>query len=96
YLVIVDLPNLERLSSSIADHQNLISLKLCNCPKLKYFSEKGLPASLWRLEMSGSPLLEEMYTKDGGQYRHLLTNLPCVIINGRALDLDLKQMRNDY
>ncbi|KDO53176.1 hypothetical protein CISIN_1g000568mg [Citrus sinensis] len=96
YLVIADLPNLERLSSSIFYHQNLTKLKLCNCPKLKYFPEKGLPASLLRLEISGCPLIEERYIKDGGQYRHLLTYIPCIIINGRPVDLDLKQRRIEY
>ncbi|KAL9451749.1 hypothetical protein AB3S75_013337 [Citrus x aurantiifolia] len=39
-LSIYKFPNLERLSSSIVDLQNLTELYLYDCPKLKYFPEK--------------------------------------------------------
>ncbi|KAL9448628.1 hypothetical protein AB3S75_016001 [Citrus x aurantiifolia] len=71
-------PNLERLSSSIVDLQNLTELRLYGCPKLKYFPEKGLPSSLLQLEIGGCPLIEEKCKKDGGQYWDLLTHIPCV------------------
>ncbi|XP_024040896.1 putative disease resistance RPP13-like protein 1 [Citrus clementina] len=58
-LRIVDFPNLERLSSSIVDLQNLTSLYLYDCPKLKYFPEKGLPSSLLQLDIYRCPLMEE-------------------------------------
>ncbi|GAY64235.1 hypothetical protein CUMW_232020 [Citrus unshiu] len=70
-LEIFNFPNLERLSSSICD-QNLTSLKLTNCPKLKYFPEKGLPASLLRLEIKKCPLIEKMCRQDIGPYWHLI------------------------
>ncbi|KAL9451741.1 hypothetical protein AB3S75_013331 [Citrus x aurantiifolia] len=74
-------PNLERLSSSIVDLQNLTSLRLRDCPKLKYFPEKGLPASLLQLQIEGCPLIEEKYRKDGGQYWDLLTHIPRVVVD---------------
>ncbi|GAY61493.1 hypothetical protein CUMW_210410 [Citrus unshiu] len=73
-------PNLERLSSSIVDLQNLASLYLGDCPKLKYFPEKGLPSSLLQLDIWGCPLIEEKCRKDGGQYWDLLTHIPDVTI----------------
>lgn len=48
-------PNLERLSSSMY-HQNLSSLKLWSCPKLKCFPGKGLPCSLLVLDIWEYPL----------------------------------------
>ncbi|KDO39322.1 hypothetical protein CISIN_1g039954mg, partial [Citrus sinensis] len=51
-LMINNFPNLERLSSSIVDLQNLTILQLYNCPKLKYFPEKGLPSSLLELDIN--------------------------------------------
>ncbi|GAY61484.1 hypothetical protein CUMW_210350, partial [Citrus unshiu] len=75
-LRIVDFPNLERLSSSIVDLQNLTHLNLVDCPKLKYFPEKGLPSSLLQLGFWGCPLIEEKCRKDGGQYWDLLTHIP--------------------
>ncbi|XP_052297992.1 putative disease resistance RPP13-like protein 1 isoform X2 [Citrus sinensis] len=80
-LRIVDFPNLERLSSSIVDLQNLTSLYLYDCPKLKYFPEKGLPSSLLQLDIYRCPLMEEKCRKDGGQYWDLLTHIPFVRIN---------------
>ncbi|KAH9684615.1 putative disease resistance RPP13-like protein 1 [Citrus sinensis] len=80
-LWIEDFPNLEHLSSSIVDLQNLTSLGLYNCPKLKYFPEKGLPSSLLLLWIEGCPLIEEKCRKDGGQYWDLLTHIPYVVID---------------
>ncbi|KDO37252.1 hypothetical protein CISIN_1g018478mg [Citrus sinensis] len=71
-LAIFSFPNLERLSSSIVDLQNLTSLYLVGCPKLKYFPEKGLPSSLLELWIGGCPLIEEKCRKDGGQYFYSL------------------------
>ncbi|KAH9684424.1 putative disease resistance RPP13-like protein 1 [Citrus sinensis] len=79
-LEIYNFPNLERLSSSIVDLQNLTSLYLKNCPKLKYFPEKGLPSSLLKLSIYDCPLIEEKCREDGGQYWALLTHLPYVEI----------------
>ncbi|XP_052298462.1 putative disease resistance RPP13-like protein 1 [Citrus sinensis] len=80
-LWIFNFPNLERLSSSIVDLQNLTELKLHNCPKLKYFPEKGLPSSLLQLQIVGCPLMKEKCRKDGGQYWDLLTHIPLVEID---------------
>ncbi|KAH9684595.1 putative disease resistance RPP13-like protein 1 [Citrus sinensis] len=80
-LWIEDFPNLERLSSSIVDLQNLIELVLWGCPKLKYFPEKGLPSSLLQLQIWSCPLITEKCRKDGGQYWDLLTHIPYVVIN---------------
>ncbi|KAL9448732.1 hypothetical protein AB3S75_016101 [Citrus x aurantiifolia] len=77
-LWIEDFPNLERLSSSIVDLQNLTHLYLGDCPKLKYFPEKGLPSSLLELWIWDCPLIEEKCRKDGGQYWDLLTHIPRV------------------
>ncbi|KDO53848.1 hypothetical protein CISIN_1g042986mg [Citrus sinensis] len=79
HLDIFNFPNLERLSSSICD-QNLTSLKLKNCPKLKYFPKKGLPASLLRLEIEKCPLIAKRCRQDRGQYWHLLIHVPCILI----------------
>ncbi|KDO39269.1 hypothetical protein CISIN_1g035732mg, partial [Citrus sinensis] len=76
-------PNLERLSSSIVDLQNLTLLQLWGCPKLKYFPKKGLPSSLLELDIVGCPLIEEKCRKDGGQYWDLLTHIPYVLIAGK-------------
>ncbi|XP_052297171.1 putative disease resistance RPP13-like protein 1 isoform X4 [Citrus sinensis] len=80
-LWIEDFPNLERLSSSIVDLQNLTILQLIDCPKLKYFPEKGLPSSLLELWIWDCPLIEEKCRKDGGQYWNLLTHIPYVSID---------------
>ncbi|XP_052297987.1 putative disease resistance RPP13-like protein 1 isoform X7 [Citrus sinensis] len=80
-LVISKFPNLERLSSSIVDLQNLTELDLRWCPKLKYFPEKGLPSSLLQLEIWSCPLIEEKCREDGGQYWDLLTHVPYVQID---------------
>ncbi|KDO40228.1 hypothetical protein CISIN_1g048507mg [Citrus sinensis] len=77
-LWIYNFPNLERLSSSIVDLQNLTELRLLNCPKLKYFPEKGLPSSLLQLSIYRCPLIAEKCRKDGGQYWDLLTHIPHV------------------
>ncbi|GAY63795.1 hypothetical protein CUMW_228530 [Citrus unshiu] len=82
-LLICNFPNLERLSSSIVDLQNLTELYLCDCPKLKYFPEKGLPSSLLQLWIYLCPLIEEKCRKDGGQYWDLLTHIPLVEIGFR-------------
>ncbi|KAH9750225.1 putative disease resistance RPP13-like protein 1 [Citrus sinensis] len=78
-------PNLERLSSSIVDLQNLTSLFLYHCPKLKYFPEKGLPSSLLELIIYRCPLIAEKCGKDGGQYWDLLTHIPHVAIDGKSI-----------
>ncbi|GAY67851.1 hypothetical protein CUMW_259710 [Citrus unshiu] len=83
-LMINNFPNLERLSSSIVDLQNLTILQLYNCPKLKYFPEKGLPSSLLELDINRCPLIEEKCRKDGGQYWDLLTHIPCVLIDFKS------------
>ena len=82
-LWIVSFPNLERLSSLIVDLQNLTELYIWDCPKLKYFPEKGLPSSLLELEIFGCPLMEEKCRKDGGQYWDLLTHIPLVVIDDK-------------
>ncbi|GAY67848.1 hypothetical protein CUMW_259710 [Citrus unshiu] len=95
-LMINNFPNLERLSSSIVDLQNLTILQLYNCPKLKYFPEKGLPSSLLELDINRCPLIEEKCRKDGGQYWDLLTHIPCVLIDFKSAFGDnvlIKQMR---
>ncbi|GAY63794.1 hypothetical protein CUMW_228520 [Citrus unshiu] len=86
-LLICNFPNLERLSSSIVDLQNLTELYLCDCPKLKYFPEKGLPSSLLQLWIYLCPLIEEKCRKDGGQYWDLLTHIPLVEIDSEAFTL---------
>ncbi|KDO37121.1 hypothetical protein CISIN_1g039944mg [Citrus sinensis] len=78
-------PNLERLSSSIVDLQNLTELYLFGCPKLKYFPEKGLPSSLLELRISRCPLIAEKCRKDGGQYWDLLTHIPRVEIDWKSV-----------
>ncbi|KDO37747.1 hypothetical protein CISIN_1g007138mg [Citrus sinensis] len=78
-------PNLERLSSSIVDLQNLTELVLVNCPKLKYFPEKGLPSSLLQLQIYCCPLIAEKCRKDGGQYWDLLTHIPHVVIDDKRV-----------
>ncbi|KAH9684348.1 putative disease resistance RPP13-like protein 1 [Citrus sinensis] len=83
YLRIEGFPNLERLTSSIVDLQNLTGLVLGGCRKLKYFPEKGLPSSLLYLRISRCPLMAEKCRKDGGQYWDLLTHIPCVEIYGK-------------
>ncbi|KDO37797.1 hypothetical protein CISIN_1g048826mg [Citrus sinensis] len=82
-LWISNFPNLERLSSSIVDLQNLTSLYLLDCPKLRYFPEKGLPSSLLQLHIYRCPLIEEKCRKDGGQYWDLLTHIPYARIAGK-------------
>ncbi|GAY51338.1 hypothetical protein CUMW_133440 [Citrus unshiu] len=84
-LGISNFPNLERLSSSIVDLQNLTELYLWECPKLKYFPEKGLPSSLLHLYIEGCPLIEEKCRKDGGQYWDLLTHIPLVLIDWKSV-----------
>ncbi|XP_024040609.1 putative disease resistance RPP13-like protein 1 [Citrus clementina] len=84
-LEIFNFPNLERLSSSIVDLQNLTALRLHNCPKLKYFPEKGLPSSLLQLQIAGCPLIAEKCRKDGGQYWDLLTHIPHVVIDWKSV-----------
>ncbi|KAH9684410.1 putative disease resistance RPP13-like protein 1 [Citrus sinensis] len=82
-LSIAFFPNLESLSSSIVDLQNLTKLTLYDCPKLKYFPEKGLPSSLLQLRIYRCPLIEEKCRKDGGQYWDLLTHIPYARIAGK-------------
>ncbi|KDO37965.1 hypothetical protein CISIN_1g0480622mg, partial [Citrus sinensis] len=84
-LWIFNFPNLERLSSSIVDLQYLTSLYLLECPKLKYFPEKGLPSSLLLLIIWECPLIVEKCRKDGGQYWDLLTHIPRVEIDGKSV-----------
>ncbi|KAL9448590.1 hypothetical protein AB3S75_015967 [Citrus x aurantiifolia] len=84
-LEIFNFPNLERLSSSIVDLQNLTELRLHNCPKLKYFPEKGLPSSLLELQIVGCPLIAEKCRKNGGQYWDLLTHIPSVEIDWKSV-----------
>ncbi|KAL9451742.1 hypothetical protein AB3S75_013332 [Citrus x aurantiifolia] len=81
-LSISKFPNLERLSSSVVDLQNLTELHLYHCRKLKYFPKKGLPSSLLQLWIQGCPLIGEKCRKDGGQYWDLLTHIPYVEIVG--------------
>ena len=82
-LSIAFFPNLESLSSSIVDLQNLTELHLVDCPKLKYFPEKGLPSSLLQLRIVDCPLIEKKCRKDGGQYWDLLTHIPRVEIDDK-------------
>ncbi|KAL9451901.1 hypothetical protein AB3S75_013476 [Citrus x aurantiifolia] len=85
FLWIFNFPNLERLSSSIVDLQNLTYLYLQYCPKLKYFPEKGLPSSLLQLNIYDCPLIAEKCRKDGGQYWDLLTHIPSVAIDWKCV-----------
>ncbi|GAY69533.1 hypothetical protein CUMW_289150, partial [Citrus unshiu] len=87
-LWIYNFPNLERLSSSIVDLQNLTELGLYHCPKLKYFPEKGLPSSLLQLRIVDCPLIEKKCRKDGGQYWDLLTHIPLAVIAGKWVFYD--------
>lgn len=79
-LEIFNCPNLESLSSSSICDQNLTSLKLINCLKLKNFPKMGLPVSLLRLEIEKCPLIEKRCRQDRGQYWHLVIHVSCVWI----------------
>ena len=84
-LEIVRFSNLEYLSSVGESLPSLECLILDDCPKLRYFPDKGLPPSLLQLHISNCPLIEESCRKDGGQYWHLISNIPCVYINFRCV-----------
>ncbi|XP_024038834.1 putative disease resistance protein At3g14460 [Citrus clementina] len=88
-LSIYNFSNLERLPSSIVDLQNLTHLYLCDCPKLKYFPEKGLPSSLLRLRIWRCPLIKKKCRKDGGRYWDLLTHIPYVEIDDKLVFGDI-------
>ncbi|KAL9448735.1 hypothetical protein AB3S75_016104 [Citrus x aurantiifolia] len=92
-LAIEGFPNLERLTSSIVDLQNLTGLVLGGCRKLKYFPEKGLPSSLLQLSINRCPLIEEKCRKDGGQYWDLLTHIPRVEISDVEMSVDGREVR---
>ncbi|KAH9686015.1 putative disease resistance RPP13-like protein 1 [Citrus sinensis] len=81
HLWIYDFQNLECLSSVGQNLTSLVYLWLYACPKLKYFSDKGLPTSLLQLYIKDCPLIEEKCRKDQGQYWHLLTHIPDVRLN---------------
>ncbi|KDO64026.1 hypothetical protein CISIN_1g038705mg [Citrus sinensis] len=84
-LEIVRFSNLEYLSSVGESLPSLECLILDDCPKLRYFPDKGLPPSLLQLHISNCPLIEESCRKDGGQYWHLISDIPCVYINFRCV-----------
>ncbi|KAH9734077.1 putative disease resistance protein [Citrus sinensis] len=58
-LWISDMPDLESISSIGENLTSLKTLRLSDCPKLKYFSEQGLPKSLLQLHIYACPLIEE-------------------------------------
>lgn len=73
-------PNLERLSSIAENLTSLERLSLSDCPKLKYFPEKGLPTSLLKLKVYRCPLIKERCRMNEGQYRHFIVHIPCISI----------------
>ncbi|KAJ4709306.1 Disease resistance protein [Melia azedarach] len=77
-LSVDNFPDLERLSSTIGNLTSLEILRLSDCPKLKYFPEKGLPHSLLNLQITGCPLIEERCKKNKGQYWNLIADIPYV------------------
>ncbi|KAL5760402.1 hypothetical protein ACOSQ2_019240 [Xanthoceras sorbifolium] len=74
-LGIRNFPNLERLSSIAQNLTCLEKLYLCNCPKLKYFPEDGLPNSLKQLEIKDCPLLEERCEEGKGLYWSMISHI---------------------
>ena len=67
-LTIIDFPNIVFLSSK--GFQNLSALQdlvICNCPKLKFLLEKGLPPSLLDLYIYNCPLLKQHARKAKGE-----------------------------
>ncbi|KAK3184929.1 hypothetical protein Dsin_032215 [Dipteronia sinensis] len=79
FLEIRDFPNLKRLSSIMQNLNSLKALELNYCPKLKYFPEKGLPLSLYRLYIRKCPLLKQKC--DRRQYWHLIAYIPEIHIH---------------
>ncbi|KAH9734037.1 putative disease resistance protein [Citrus sinensis] len=80
-LWISDMPDLESISSIGENLTSLETLRLFNCPKLKYFPEQGLPKSLSRLSIHNCPLIEKRCRKDEGKYWPMISHLPRVLIN---------------
>lgn len=81
HLKIERLPYLETLNTN--GLQQLTSLEeLCihGCPNLHAMSEKGLPTSLVRLRIGGSPLLKEKCQKEEGEYWNKIAHIPDVSI----------------
>ena len=77
-LRILDMPNLKRLSSVGENLTSLETLDLSNCPKLKYFSEQGLPKSLLQLYIYACPLIEKRCRRDKGKYWPMISHIPCL------------------
>ncbi|CAL8114145.1 unnamed protein product [Prunus armeniaca] len=75
-------PNLKKLSSKgFQSLTSLQSLELCNCPKLAYIPEKGLPISLRELRIIQCPLLKDKCQPGSkGRYLPKISHIPCIDI----------------
>ncbi|KAL5565896.1 hypothetical protein UlMin_029060 [Ulmus minor] len=81
-LKIANLSSLETLDNSgLQALTSLKELEIIDCPKLKTIPEERLPTSLEKLSMSGSPLLEEKYDREKGDYWTKIAHIPSIIIN---------------
>lgn len=79
-LDIREFPRLESLSF-VRILTSLERLQLSSCGNLKSFPENGLPPSVVYLTIYLCPHLEKRCKKDGGEYWHLVADIPFVKLN---------------
>ncbi|KAL0009569.1 hypothetical protein SO802_011071 [Lithocarpus litseifolius] len=78
--------NLKSLNAKGFRHLNsLKSLKLWHCNKLQCLPEEGLPTSLFELQISSCPLLEEGCEKEKGKDWLKIAHIPYICIDKQII-----------
>lgn len=79
-------PNLKSLNAKGFRHLNsLKSLKHWHCNKLQCLPEEGLPTSLFELQISSCPLLEEGCEKEKGKDWLKIAHIPYICIDKKII-----------
>ncbi|KAJ0075243.1 hypothetical protein Patl1_34526 [Pistacia atlantica] len=73
------LENLRIVSVGLKDLTLLEKFEIANCPKLRSFPWKSLPASLGKLRITSCPLLTQQCSKGRGACWHMVAHIPSLL-----------------
>ncbi|KAF8037924.1 hypothetical protein BT93_B0693 [Corymbia citriodora subsp. variegata] len=80
WLYIINMRNVERLSSGLRNHSSIRLLGIEDCPRLRYLPRDGLPPFLQELDIRRCEILKKGCSKTG-HYWPLIQEIPSILID---------------